>query len=85
MDRPVKLETQIISIPQDAQFGQFDDPSEPTCWRLPRSSAALSLLERPASLLRTGTYHRIDATHVTNLDKPKEFTTLLKGFFLGKA
>jgi pimeloyl-ACP methyl ester carboxylesterase len=33
------------------------------------------------SLLRNGTYRRIDATHVTHLDKPAEFTSILKGFF----
>jgi len=34
------------------------------------------------SLLRHGTYRRIDATHVTHLDQPAEFTRILKGFFL---
>ncbi len=34
------------------------------------------------SLLRHGTYRRIDATHVTHLDKPTEFTRILERFFL---
>lgn len=33
------------------------------------------------SLLRHGTYERIDATHVTHLDRPAEFTRILKAFF----
>ncbi|GAA2554310.1 alpha/beta hydrolase [Winogradskya consettensis] len=37
---------------------------------------------RAASLLRNGTYRRVDATHVVHLDEPAEFTELLTGFFL---
>jgi pimeloyl-ACP methyl ester carboxylesterase len=36
---------------------------------------------RAMALLSTGTYRKIDATHVTHLDKPDEFTTILTGFF----
>lgn len=35
-----------------------------------------------AALGAHGTYEQIDATHVTNLDKPKEFTRILERFFL---
>ncbi|WP_306205375.1 alpha/beta fold hydrolase [Actinoplanes sp. RD1] len=38
--------------------------------------------DRAMSLLRNGTYRKIDATHVVHLDKPAEFTTLLENFFL---
>jgi len=33
------------------------------------------------SLLRDGTYRKIDATHVTHLAKPDEFTAILTAFF----
>jgi pimeloyl-ACP methyl ester carboxylesterase len=36
------------------------------------------------SLLKNGTYKRVDSTHVTNLDKPKEFVQTLESFFLGQ-
>jgi pimeloyl-ACP methyl ester carboxylesterase len=38
--------------------------------------------DKAMSYLKTGTYKRIDATHVTNLDKPKDFTRILEHFFL---
>jgi pimeloyl-ACP methyl ester carboxylesterase len=33
------------------------------------------------SLLTDGTYQKVDASHVINLDKPQEFLTALTGFF----
>ncbi|MBT0770028.1 alpha/beta hydrolase [Kineosporia sp. J2-2] len=39
--------------------------------------------ERAASLLKHGTYRRIDATHVVHLDRPEQFTRILEDFFLG--
>jgi pimeloyl-ACP methyl ester carboxylesterase len=40
------------------------------------ATKAMSLLGRH------GTFKRIDATHVTHLDRPAEFTTILQDFFL---
>ncbi|MEU4236756.1 alpha/beta hydrolase [Actinoplanes sp. NPDC026619] len=33
------------------------------------------------SLLADGTYQKVDATHVINLDEPQQFVTALEGFF----
>lgn len=40
--------------------------------------------DRAMSLLKNGTYVRVDATHVVNLAKPTEFVKILEGFFQGK-
>ncbi|GIF23175.1 hypothetical protein BJ973_000469 [Actinoplanes tereljensis] len=37
--------------------------------------------DRAMSLLAHGTYRKVDAGHVINLDKPQEFITALEGFF----
>jgi len=39
--------------------------------------------ERAASLLKNGTYERVDATHVVHLDKPDVWLGLVENFFLG--
>lgn len=37
---------------------------------------------RATGLLQHGTYRKIDATHVVNLDKPVQFVAILEAFFL---
>lgn len=39
--------------------------------------------DRAMSLLRAGTYRKVEAAHVVHLDKPDEFTGILRDFFLG--
>jgi pimeloyl-ACP methyl ester carboxylesterase len=39
---------------------------------------------RATSLLQHGTYVKVDASHVVNLDKPEEFVRILESFFIGK-
>ncbi|WP_260926709.1 alpha/beta fold hydrolase [Novosphingobium sp. 9] len=39
--------------------------------------------KRAMALLKHGTYRRIDATHVVNLDRPDDFVKIAEGFFLG--
>jgi pimeloyl-ACP methyl ester carboxylesterase len=39
---------------------------------------------RATSLLQHGTYVKVDASHVVNLDKPDEFVRILESFFIGK-
>ena len=41
--------------------------------------------ERAISLLKNGTYIKVDAQHVVNLDKPEQFVRLANAFFLHNA
>jgi pimeloyl-ACP methyl ester carboxylesterase len=40
--------------------------------------------QRAMSLLKHGTYLKVDASHVVNLDKPEAFIGAINSFFLGK-
>jgi pimeloyl-ACP methyl ester carboxylesterase len=40
--------------------------------------------DRAMALLKTGTYAKVDASHVINLDTPDQFVGALNHFFLGK-